>query len=141
MKHASWITPGLGTMLLAGVGFAAAVPPFYSGGASLFEPEIGIVNSGVVEDAQVIVSHDLKYVTINMQATNTRLLALKEFSFQKGPSVGFVGLTPATPPKSAKVAPGASDWHPQSTSAIEIQRNADARILEREGMSRVASLD
>jgi hypothetical protein len=52
------------------------------GGAAIFEPEIGIVNSGVVMDAQATVSADRKYVTMNMRADQSQLLALRTFEFQ-----------------------------------------------------------
>jgi len=71
---------------------AQSTPPFFAAGATAFTPEIGVVNSGVVNDVQAAVSADRKYVTLNMRASNSTLLALQEFSFQKGgPALGFVG--------------------------------------------------
>jgi hypothetical protein len=52
------------------------------GGTAIFEPEIGIVNSGVAMDAQATVSADRKYVTMNMRAAQSQLLALHTFQFQ-----------------------------------------------------------
>ena len=80
--------------------FAAASPafaqrvPFFAGAATGFDPEISVVNSGQILDAQVAVSNDLKYVTINARAQQSQLLALREFSFAGGgraPRLGFVG--------------------------------------------------
>jgi hypothetical protein len=54
------------------------------GQGAIFEPEIGIVNSGVVLDAQATVSADRKYVTLNMRTDRADLLALRTFQFQEG---------------------------------------------------------
>ncbi|MBC8106072.1 MAG: hypothetical protein H7Z14_05745 [Anaerolineae bacterium] len=66
----------------------AQVPPFNGGGAFAFDPEISVVNSGALLDAQVVVSSDRKYVTINMRPSLSRLNALNVFPVQ---SVGFGG--------------------------------------------------
>lgn len=81
-------------LIMAAPAFAQrAVPPFFGGGqAALFDPEISVVNSGVINDVQAVVSHDRKYVTLNMRPSSTALLALREFSFQQGGrALGFVG--------------------------------------------------
>src|SRR5687768_1928320 len=89
--------------VLAAACVFAAVPstsqaqrvPFFGGGNTAFDPEISVVNSGDLLDAQVAVSPDLKYVTINARPSSSRLLALREFTFQgqvgAGPQLGFVG--------------------------------------------------
>ena len=69
--------------------------PFFSPVATPFDPEISIVNTGIVSDMQAVVSPDNKYVTINARASNSRLLALKEFTFQRPSAVGFVGTSPS----------------------------------------------
>ena len=56
-----------------------------------FEPEIGVVNTGVLNDAQATVSPNLKYVTINAQPQQSNLVALREFGFQRQTNFGFVG--------------------------------------------------
>jgi len=72
------------------IGFAQAIPGF--GGGSLFEPEIDVVNSGVILDTQATVSADRKYVTMTFRTSNTQLLALRSFTFQSGgPAVGIIG--------------------------------------------------
>ena len=134
----------LATVLLSGaVAAGQRVPPFFSPGVTAFEPEIGIVNTGVVEDAQVVVSADRKYVTINMQAADTKLLALKEFTFQQGPQLGFVGMpAPLAPaPAAANRMPKSDTWQPVSSSANQIRRQADSWVLDRQGMFRIASAD
>ena len=74
---------------------AAAQVPFFGRGATIFDPEIGVVQSGIVSDVQATVSADRKYVTMTMRATNAQLLSLQEFAFQRGNAAavgaGFVG--------------------------------------------------
>jgi hypothetical protein len=70
--------------------------PFFSGANTAFEPEISVVNSGQVLDAQAVVSNDRKYVTLNMRASSSQLLALRQFQFATGGNnlsrpLGFVG--------------------------------------------------
>ncbi len=68
--------------------------PFFTPAGTGFDPEISVVNSGQLLDAQAVVSDDLKYVTINARASSSKLLALREFTFQganAGPQLGFVG--------------------------------------------------
>jgi hypothetical protein len=54
------------------------------GNNALFEPEISVVNSGVLLDAQATVSADRKYVTLTMRPQASQLLALRTFNFQSG---------------------------------------------------------
>src|SRR5438128_1459731 len=66
-------------LMLAGAakGQAVGTPPFFSStGVAAFEPQVSTVFSGEFIGQQAVVSHDLKYVTINTQATSSRLLAL-----------------------------------------------------------------
>jgi hypothetical protein len=97
------------------------------GSNALFEPEIGVVNSGAVTDVQATVSADRKYVTLNMRAQNSQLVNLFTFNFQSGgpggggttvqlPSgfvggvnpvlAGIAGGVPARPNAPMRVAPG-----------------------------------
>jgi hypothetical protein len=99
--------------------------PVFSNNA-IFQPEIDVVNSGVVTDIQATVSHDRKYVTLNMRAQNSQLVNLFVFNFQSAgtggggtvqlPS-GFVGgvnpvvaggagVVPERPNAPMRVAPG-----------------------------------
>ena len=76
--------------LLPSLASAQAASGF--GGSSLFEPEVDIVNSGVILDTQATVSADRKYVTMTFRTSNTQLLALRSFTFQSnGPAVGNIG--------------------------------------------------
>ncbi|CAN5459206.1 hypothetical protein BH09PLA1_BH09PLA1_08600 [soil metagenome] len=83
----------------------AQVPPFNGGGVVAFDPEISVVNSGALLDAQVVVSSDRKYVTINARPSLSRLQSLNVFPVQQvgngagnaggggagGAQMGFVG--------------------------------------------------
>jgi hypothetical protein len=71
------------------------VVPFFAGPPTAFDPEISVVNSGEVLDAQAVGSSDMRYVTINARASSSQLLALRDFQFARsnnnGPRLGFVG--------------------------------------------------
>lgn len=85
----------------------AQAPPFNGGGVVGFDPEISVVNTGALMDAQVVVSDDRRYVTINARPSQSRLIALNVFQTQAallqgggaagggagpgGTSAGFVG--------------------------------------------------
>jgi hypothetical protein len=99
--------------------------PVFSNNA-IFQPEIDVVNSGVVTDVQATVSHDRKYVTLNMRAQNSQLVNLFVFNFQSAgtggggtvqlPSgfvggvnpviAGAAGVVPERPNAPMRVAPG-----------------------------------
>jgi len=108
---------------------AAHAQAFLGGGVVAFDPEISTVQSGVKLDAQGIVSHDLKYVTINTQVQDSRLLALRNFQTQTplqiGPPMGFVGN--ANPTGQVQAI---------SSSPDEIDRRAisDRSVLSQRGM-------
>lgn len=84
MKQTHLLVAAAVTVLLASTRAEAQVPPFFNGGGGIFDPEISVVQSGVLLDAQAVVSADRKYVTLNMRAQNAELLALREFAFQTG---------------------------------------------------------
>src|SRR5215212_4408463 len=76
----------------------ASAQAFFGPGATIFDPEIGVVQSGVLNDVQATVSADRKYVTMTMRATSAQLLSLQEFAFQRAAGApgaaaqgGFVG--------------------------------------------------
>src|SRR3954452_5596571 len=78
--------------LLAPAARAQVQPPFFNpGGVAAFTPEIDVVNSGVIQDVQAVVSADRKYVTMNMRPSSSHLIALRDFTFQNGAGLGFVG--------------------------------------------------
>jgi hypothetical protein len=88
------LTGVVAAVLLACPLFARA--QFIGGQAALFEPEIDVVSSGVLLDVQGTVSADRKYVTLNMRPSQSQLLNLFTFEFQRGTGVvqvpaGFVG--------------------------------------------------
>jgi hypothetical protein len=61
----------------------AQSPGFNGGGAFAFDPEISVVNSGALVDAQVVVSDDRKYVTITARPSLSRLQSLNVFPVQQ----------------------------------------------------------
>ena len=78
--------------LLAPVAKAQVAPPFFNpAGVAAFSPEVDVVMSGVIQDVQAVVSADRKYVTLNMRPSNSNLIALRDFTFQNGAGLGFVG--------------------------------------------------
>jgi hypothetical protein len=108
--------------------------PFFSGASTAFEPEISVVNSGEVLDAQAVVSNDRKYVTLNMRASSSRLLALRQFDFATSGTnnrlLGFVGGAGAA--AAAPSAPGTN-----ASGANDTRQNP----LDRPGTNLVAGLD
>jgi len=60
------------------------------GNNALFEPQVDVVNSGVVMDAQATVSADRKYVTLTMRTQNSQLLSLQTFQFQGAGGMGGI---------------------------------------------------
>ena len=73
---------------------AAAQVGFFGRGATIFDPEIGVVQSGVLNDVQATVSADRKYVTMTARFSHAQLLSLQNFTFQVGNGGvpgGFVG--------------------------------------------------
>lgn len=134
---------------LAAAHFSAAramaqVPPFFGGGqAAIFDPEISVVDSGVINDVQAVVSPDRKYVTLNMRSTNTSLLALREFSFQSGgPALGFVGGSAANgagnaTAAQANIAQARGNSNANSNRAAQSSnREASARPTNRRGSNK-----
>ena len=67
--------------------------PFFAPGVAAFNPEISVVNSGALLDAQATVSADRKYVTITARPQESTLLALQNFTFQTSgqTNLGTVG--------------------------------------------------
>ena len=135
-----------GVIAVGTVARAQVVPPFFSGGATSFEPEIGIVQSGVVQDVQAVVSPDRKYVTLNMQVQNTNLLALRDFTFQSSGSAGRLGVVgiPSTAVAATGGRPGpggsGSSQAPSVPSAVATARAANAFMLMRQGTFRVGDV-
>ncbi|MEZ0265020.1 MAG: type II secretion system protein GspD, partial [Phycisphaerae bacterium] len=59
--------------------------------SSNFEPEVEIVESGVMLDVQATVSADRKYVTMTLRPQLAQLLNLFQFAFQSGSSAPAAG--------------------------------------------------
>jgi len=126
---------------------AQNVPPFFNpnSGVGVFDPEIAVVNSGVLLDAQAVVSNDRKYVTLNMQPTNTRLLALQSYAvnspFTSAP-LGFVG--GANPfgtmlPTQSSGRASKSNLTPSVRTSPEKIRAQTSGVLDRRGMTRLSN--
>jgi general secretion pathway protein D len=60
-------------------------------GVGIFDPEIGIVSSGVLLDVVATVSADRKYVTLTLRPQLAQLVDLEEFLFQVGGTSTFGG--------------------------------------------------
>jgi hypothetical protein len=133
--------------------FAAARPasaqPFFGRGATIFDPEISTVQSGVVHDVQATVSADRKYVTMTMRSTSAQLLSLQEFAFQRaggapgaGGQGGFVGGAGAANGNGAGAnrgaATGAAPAGDRTTGARDralASGPSKASVLDRPGMT------
>lgn len=123
------------TGLVACSTFAQQRPPFFGGGGTAYDPEVGVINSGAMMGTQATVSADRKYVTINMQAANTRLQSLVPFPVVDANVVnGFVGgaTFPGDTPASTRVAAGQNAHLP--SAADQADRAGKSWILAREGM-------
>src|SRR3954466_1016519 len=101
MSRLSGILIGLLGTVIALTAPQAKAQQFFGGGVVAFDPEISTVSSGVVLDVQPTVTYDRKYVNINMQVQDSRLIALHNFQvasgLNAGPAQGFVGgVTTAT---------------------------------------------
>jgi hypothetical protein len=122
---------------------AAQAPPFFGRGATIFDPEIGVVQSGVLNDVQATVSADRKYVTMTMRATDAQLLALREFTFQVGNGgapQGFVGGAGGGAAGAAGGGGGGGGAGANRANAAQaakaVPRNAArASVLDRPGMT------
>lgn len=138
----AWTAAMFLTVLLAS-GERAMAQGFIGGGGTAFDPEVGVVRSGALLDAQATVSADRKYVTINTRATNTDLRELVLFPVV---SFGFVGGTnPGGGAGGAGVGAGAptaaagnlSNGINTSPAAIANQNS----VINRRGMFLLTSLE
>ena len=107
---------------------------FNRGGVALFEPEIGVVNSGSSVVMAPVVSADRKYVTIGARAQTARVIRIETFPFFTG---GFAGPVGNAQP-AAVAAPGAEFAEAMFASAPVVVREAVGRnVLNLTGMVRV----
>ena len=153
---------GLGMLLLSAPAASAQVPPFFNGGGGIFDPEIDVIESGMLLDAQAVVSADRKYVTLTMRPQNTQLLSLQEFAFQvggagvpgggnvaggaAGAGVGFGAARDDAPPDNrrdraaARTAPRSASHSPQGKpySKPQPQLSPSRPTLDTPGMTLIA---
>jgi hypothetical protein len=158
MNHATRVrsfVPGFGVLVVALLARPSAgqLTPVVGRGATAFDPEISVVNSGVLADAQAVVSHDRRYVTITMGASQSNLIALRPFPVQAVAGNGFVGN--ANPggnaprdggrPGAARAEPTGGDdagAYPAGAFAVRLDPTpaelSDPQILDRRGMIRLS---
>ena len=132
---AVWTHPGTAS---------AQVPPFYAASGTSFTPEIGVVNSGVINDVQAVVSADEKYVTLTMRPQNSALLSIQDFTFQNGGSIlGFVGANGGAGGAAGNGAVRAGGRNQHGNAANDDYpdgRPTVHSVLDRTGMIRVDTL-
>jgi hypothetical protein len=107
----------------------------FAGGA-IFEPEIGVVNSGAVLDAQATVSADRKYVTMTMRPSVSQLLALRTFQFQGAGGAGGGTVPGGTVGGVNPVVAGVADVIPaQPNAPMRLRAGNGGVILLRRGIT------
>lgn len=125
---------------------AAQLRPVVGNGATAFDPEVSIVNSGAVLDAQAVVSHDRRYVTINMAPSNSNVIAVRDFPVQGvAAQTGFSGFAGGATPGGA-VAASTNDGNSAVVDPAPVivlnptdEQRADPTILNRIGIIRIAN--
>lgn len=78
-------------ILIALAAHPALGQAFFGGGAIAFDPEVSVIQSGTILDAQPVVSDDRKYVTLNLRPRVSRPIALQQFPINAIVNQGFVG--------------------------------------------------
>lgn len=136
-------------LLLALCAPARAQVPFFGGGSVAFDPEVGVIQSGALLDAQPVVSHDMKYVTLNMRPQASRLRGFQPFPVTAFANSGFVGgvnlpggnaVRQNAPKDDARPRGNAPPVQPSAPSPDEIARSAKAWVFTRQGMYQIARL-
>jgi hypothetical protein len=136
------------TAILFAPGRASAQVPFFNRGAALFDPEISVLTTGVVNDVQATVSPDRKYVTLNMRPANAELVALRQFAFQVGAAAlpqGFAGdVAPVVVPGHGGAAKAGNAIDPPGVKApsdvrVPTSDPGTSSILQREGMTLIGT--
>lgn len=136
----------IGLFIAASAGMARAQAPFFGGGVAAFDPEIGVINSGVLLDAQATVTADRKNVMLNMRPTASRLQGFQRFPVNAVVNGGFVGGINLPSGTAVSRSAPADDSRPRGATAAagpspdEIARTAKAWVFTRQGMYRVAAL-
>jgi hypothetical protein len=103
-------------------------------GVALFEPEIGVVNTGSQIVMAPTVSADRKYVTLGVRAQTSRIIRIEEFPFATGGFAGPVG-NARPPADSAPKARFAEAMH--ASLPVTIRSAAGGAVLKQIGMTRI----
>lgn len=152
MRSNTPIYLALALLLLAPISARAQLIPVVGGGATAFDPEIGVVNSGQVFDASAVVSQDRRYVTITAMPSSSNVIALRPFPVTAVSGAnGFVGGAdpggrPAAPTPGQNATGGSPGNTPDETPVISININptpaqrTDPLLLNRTGMIRLSLL-
>jgi hypothetical protein len=107
---------------------------FNRGGVGLFEPEIGVVNTGSQIVMAPTVSADRKYVTLGVRTQTARVIRIEEFPFFTGGFAGPVGNAQA-PAAAAPNARFAEAMH--ASVPIVVRSAAGGSVLTQTGMTRI----
>ena len=103
-------------------------------GVALFEPEIGVVNTGAQVVMAPTVSADRKYVTIGGRVQTSRIIRIENYPFFTG---GFAGPVGNAQPAAA-AAPGAQFAEAMHASVpVVIRTAAGGAVLNQTGMTRI----
>ena len=125
MKYLSAWRAALSLLVISANALAQEQPPFLGPGGP-FDPEISVIQSGALLDAQVVVSEDRRYVTINTRTTLSRLQSLQVFPVPGG--LGFVGMGGG----GGATVGGALKTSPSQIAQIDL--TAANSVLRKEGM-------
>lgn len=107
---------------------------FNRGGVGLFEPEIGVVNTGSQIVMAPVVSADRKYVTLGARAQTSRVIRIDNYPFFTGGFAGPVGNAQpaATPAANARFAEAM-----HASVPITVRSAAGGAVLRQTGMTRI----
>ena len=125
------------------------VPPFFAVEGTALTPEIGVMNSGIMQDVKHVWRPDPRYVMISVGGGGAGSLGLEEFSSQPLPRLGIVGIRdeegdPA-PAGAAGRHGGRQGGQGGQGAALpkklpsQILRECAPTVLDRKGMTRLGS--
>ena len=127
----------IATLLLLASAAVAQVP-IVGGGVTAFDPEISVVNSGAVLDAQAVVSHDRRYVNINMRPSNSNVIAVRDFPVQGvAAATGFGGFAGGAEAGSAEGQAQRAEGGPRRSARAG--RGSASAAARRHGRRRCSS--
>jgi len=124
----------------------AQAAPFYYATPTVAEPEISYVTTGSDITVQhAVVSHDRKYITLDIGASNSNLLGFHIFTFENG--LGFVGspaavkgLTASQNRLTSGLTPPARNSLMPSIAASATEIAPIPTLLDKPGMTLIAPL-